>query len=174
MTTILKFFFWSDSTKGMAKVRLVGISLLVSFSFFLVSIDLVFVMNLSWDGVTLRFLDSLVFVVKKCTHRGCKILVSTMYFLFCSKDPTISKQRAHRPIPMWSFEANDNGFANFFWKCAFDLRPANAVIEIIWIASTMARFVTKKVAVFYMPNILRLKKILYAMRAVVHYESDMR
>ena len=81
MTTILKFFFWSDSTKGMAKVRLVGISLLVSFSFFLVSIDLVFVMNLSWDGVTLRFLDSLVFVVKKCTHRGCKILVQC---IFCS------------------------------------------------------------------------------------------
>ena len=86
------------------------------FLFFLVSIDLVFVMNLSLDGVTLRFLDSLVFVVKKCTHRGCKILVSTMYFLFCSKNQTISKQRAHRPIPMWSFEANDNGFANFFLK----------------------------------------------------------
>ena len=118
------------------------------FLFFLVSIDLVFVMNLSWDGVTLRFLDSLVFVVKKCTHRGCKILVSTMYFLFCSKNQTISKQRAHRPIPMWSFEANDNGFANFFWKCAFDLRPANAVIEIIWIAITMAGFVKKCSSVF--------------------------
>ena len=114
MTTILKFFFWSDSTKGMAKVRLVGISLLVSFSFFsLVSIDLVFVMNLSWDGVTLRFLDSLVFVVK-CTHRGCKILVQCI-FLFCSKNQTISKQRAYRAIPMWSFEANDNGFAKFFF-----------------------------------------------------------
>ena len=110
----MKFFFWSDSTKGMAKVRLVGISLLVSFSFF---------SRFYWFGLrdesVMRWRDTQIsrflgFCGKKCTHRGCKILVQCI-FLFCSKNQTISKQRAYRAIPMWSFEANDNGFANFFF-----------------------------------------------------------
>ena len=118
------------------------------FLFFLVSIDLVFVMNLSWDGVTLRFLDSLVFVVKKCTHRGCKIL-QCIFFLFCSKNQTISKQRAHRPIPMWSFEANDNGFANFFFEnvhLIYDLQmQLSRLFELL---SQLAGFVKKCSSVF--------------------------
>ena len=62
------FFFWLDSTKGMAKVRLVGISLLVSFSYFF----LFYWFGLRDESVmrwrdTLRFLVSLIFVVK-CTQ----------------------------------------------------------------------------------------------------------
>ena len=81
MTTILKFFFWSDSAKGMAKVRLVGISLLVSFSFF---------SRFYWFGLrdesVMRWRDTQIsrflgFCGKKCTHRGCKIL---QCIFFCS------------------------------------------------------------------------------------------
>ena len=143
MTTILKFFFWSDSTKGMAKVRLVGISLLVSFSFF---------SRFYWFGLrdesVMRWRDTQIsrflgFCGKKCTHRGCKILVQC---IFCSAQkiqPFLNREHTElfqcdllRPMIM--------GLRIFFfWKCAFDLRPANAVIEIIWIAITIGRICEK-------------------------------
>ena len=115
MTTILKFFFWSDSTKGMAKVRLVGISLLVSFSFF---------SRFYWFGLrdesVMRWRDTQIsrflgFCGKKCTHRGCKILVQC---IFCSAQkikPFLNREHTElfqcdllRPMIM--------GLRNFFLK----------------------------------------------------------
>ena len=79
---------------------------------------------------------------KKCTHRGCKILVQCI-FLFCSKNQTISKQRAYRAIPMWSFEADDNGFANFFENVHLIYDLQMQLSRLFELLSQLAGFVKK-------------------------------